>query len=130
MAAGGFLRGAAHPTRSDFPYRGKSGKFGFGRMLRGGYHGGFDSDMGRREGSYGNALSKYYGPGMKSMLDTPEAFYHPKYGKAISVLKYSFTDGDKKEKKDYDERDIYVTDEVWNDAVELKNLYESGYSDP
>lgn len=103
IAAGGFLRGAAHPGRNRFTVKGPSGKYGYGRKIRGGYHGGFSSDWGRRQGSYGNALSNYYGPGMGKMMEAPTAFHHPKYGKAIVIQKYSFTDGDKKEVKDYDE---------------------------
>ena len=43
--------------------------------------------------------------------------------------KYSFTDGSKSELKNYDEYDITVSDEVYNDALELAKDSGKGLSD-
>ena len=45
-------------------------------------------------------------------------------GKGVVLGKYSFTDGGKKEVKNYDEREITVTDNQYNDALDLAK--ESG----
>ena len=70
-------------------------------------------------------MTQYYGPGATNLVHTPSAFVnHPQLGTGVVLGKYSFTDGGKKEVKNYDEREITVTDKQYNDALDLAK--ESG----
>jgi len=58
----------------------------------------------------------------------PKSFIHRKLGQGIVLGKYSFTDGGKKEVKNYDEYEIDVSDKVYKDALDLAKASGLGYS--